>query len=70
MTKKHIETLLIPELCCSNIMISVSFYAEILGFNIQYERADEGFAMLEREGSRIMLRSVPGEMRQILRKTI
>ena len=55
MTKKRIDTLLTPELCCSNIKISVAFYTDILGFNIQYERADEGFAMLDREGSRIML---------------
>lgn len=50
-----LETVLTPELSCSNIKESVAFYTEILGFNIQYERADEGFAMLEREGSRIML---------------
>ena len=55
MTKKRIETLLTPELCCSSIKISIAFYTGILGFNIQYERAEEGFAMLEREGSRIML---------------
>ncbi len=55
MTKKHTDTLLIPELCCSDIKVSVAFYTDILEFNIQYERVDEGFAMLEREGSRIML---------------
>ncbi len=55
MIKKWIDTLLTPELYCSNIKISLAFYTETLGFNIQYERADEGFAMLERQGSRIML---------------
>lgn len=31
------------------------FYTEVLGFSIQYERPEERFAMLERQGSRIML---------------
>lgn len=55
MTKKRTDTLLTPELYCSNIKLSLVFYTETLGFTIQYERADEGFAMLERQGSRIML---------------
>ena len=48
-------TPLTPELCCSNIKISLSFYIETLGFNIQYQRKEDGFAMLERQGARIML---------------
>ena len=55
MTDNPLTTLLTPELCCSNIKASLSFYIETLGFRIQYERLDEGFAMLERQGSRIML---------------
>lgn len=55
MTKKHITSSLTPELCCSNIKASLHFYLEILGFRIQYSRREEGFAMLERQGSRIML---------------
>ncbi|MEI6095555.1 MAG: VOC family protein [Gammaproteobacteria bacterium] len=55
MAENRVDTLLTPELYCSNIKVSVAFYTETLGFNIQYEREEEGFAMLEREGSRIML---------------
>lgn len=44
-----------PELACSNINMSLSFYIETLGFKIQYQREEEGFAMLERQGARIML---------------
>jgi len=44
-----------PELLCTSIEESVSFYTEILGFSIQYARPESGFAMLERQGSRIML---------------
>ena len=44
-----------PELICSDIKISLAFYTQILGFNVQYQREEAGFAMLERQGSRIML---------------
>jgi catechol 2,3-dioxygenase-like lactoylglutathione lyase family enzyme len=55
MLKKHLMTPLTPELYCSNIKKSLVFYTELLGFEIQYQREEEGFAMLERQGSRIML---------------
>ena len=58
MTKSRLITSLTPELCCSNIKISLDFYTEVLGFEIQYQREEEGFAMLERQGSRIMLDEV------------
>lgn len=51
----HLITPLIPELCCSNIKISLAFYTEVLGFEIEYQREEEGFAMLQRQASRIML---------------
>lgn len=53
--RKHLITPLIPELCCTNIKKSLLFYTTILGFHIKYQRETDGFAMLEREGSRIML---------------
>lgn len=49
------RTPLTPELCCSNIKTSLLFYTKILGFSIQYQREEDGFAMLERQGTRIML---------------
>jgi catechol 2,3-dioxygenase-like lactoylglutathione lyase family enzyme len=48
-------TSLTPEFSCSNIKTSLAFYTKVLGFEIQYQRAEDGFAMLERQGSRIML---------------
>ena len=51
----QIITPLTPELVCSSINVSLSFYIETLGFKIQYQRKEEGFAMLERQGARIML---------------
>lgn len=59
MTNKYITTPLTPELCCSNFKNSLLFYTAVLGFSIQYQREDEGFAMLERQGSRIMLDEIP-----------
>lgn len=55
MTKSRLITSLTPELCCANIKISLGFYTKVLGFEIQYQREEEGFVMLERQGSRIML---------------
>lgn len=53
--EQHLTTALTPELLCSNIKESVAFYTEVLGFTIQYERPENGFAMMERQGSLIML---------------
>src|SRR5437879_2419935 len=55
MTNKYLTTPLTPELCCSNIKNSLLFYTSVLGFSIQYQREEDGFAMIERQGSRIML---------------
>lgn len=53
--QKYLITPLTPELYCSDIKISLLFYTKILGFSIQYQREEDGFAMLERQGARIML---------------
>jgi catechol 2,3-dioxygenase-like lactoylglutathione lyase family enzyme len=64
MTERRPTTPLTPELLCSDIKVSLSFYTEILGFKIEYHRLEDGFAMLERQGSRIMLDEiVPGSER-------
>lgn len=44
-----------PELLVSDIKISLPFYVDVLGFRVDYERPEEGFAMLERQGARLML---------------
>ena len=46
---------LIPELMCTDAKKSIAFYTDVLGFTILYQREKEGFAMLERQGSQIML---------------
>jgi catechol 2,3-dioxygenase-like lactoylglutathione lyase family enzyme len=58
MERNYFITSLIPELCCTHINTSLDYYIKILGFNIQYQRENDGFAMLERQGSQIMLSEI------------
>ena len=51
---------LVPELCCSDIERSLSFYTEILGFSVAYARPEERFAYLERGGAQIMVEQSTG----------
>lgn len=46
---------LIPELTCADFRRSLAFYVEVLGFRIVYDRPEESFAFLEREGTQLML---------------
>ena len=51
---------LIPELLVSDIAASLRFYFDVLGFTILYERPEECFAHLDREGARIILEQPVG----------
>jgi uncharacterized glyoxalase superfamily protein PhnB len=53
-------TPLTPELCCTDFHQSLAFYTQVLDFKIQYQRPEEGFAMLERQGARLMLDQIYG----------
>lgn len=55
MARDFMTTALTPELACGDFQRSLTFYTEVLGFTIQYQREEDGFAMLERQGSRLML---------------
>lgn len=47
---------LVPELLVEDIGQSLAFWREILGFEIAYQRPEQGFAYLERpEGAQVML---------------
>ena len=47
---------LVPELLVEDLDISLSFWRDLLGFEIAYQRPEQGFAYLERaEGAQIML---------------
>ena len=46
---------LVPELSVSDINRSKNFYANILGFKIEYERPEDKFAFLSYGGAQIMI---------------
>jgi catechol 2,3-dioxygenase-like lactoylglutathione lyase family enzyme len=46
---------LIPELSASQFSQSLSFYTDILGFQIEYERPEDQFAFLSYQGNQVML---------------
>ena len=55
MPEPRLVTTLTPELACTDFDVSRKFYTEVLGFTVQYQRLEDGFAMLERQGCRIMI---------------
>ena len=46
---------IIPELACTDYQQSFDFYTKILGFKSLYQREEEGFAMMEHSGSKLMI---------------
>ena len=46
---------LVPELLVSNFVQSLKFYTEVLGFKQLYDRPEEAFAYLDRDGAQIMI---------------
>ena len=58
------EPPLIPELDVSDFAASIRFYVDVLEFRVVYERRDEAFAMLEREGARLMIEAAVGPGRR------
>jgi catechol 2,3-dioxygenase-like lactoylglutathione lyase family enzyme len=61
---------LVPELVCSDVARSLTFYTGVLGFRVLYQRPSERFAFLDREGAQLMIeqsvgrRFVAGELEQ------
>jgi catechol 2,3-dioxygenase-like lactoylglutathione lyase family enzyme len=56
---------LIPELDVDDLDRSLAFYVGLIGFRILYERPEERFAFLEREGAEIMLEAAAGPGRRL-----
>lgn len=46
---------LVPELLVVDIGRSLRFWCELCGFAVAYDRMEEGFAYLDREGAQVML---------------
>ncbi len=51
----NISNSLIPELGITDFKKSLDFYTRVLGFQIQYQREDEGFAFLSLGDAQIMI---------------
>lgn len=51
---------LVPELICSDLARSLRFYTEVAGFRVLYERREDRFAFLDREGAQLMLEQPTG----------
>lgn len=51
---------LVPELDVTDIAASLTFWCDLLGFSVAYDRPAAKFAYLEREGAQIMLCQING----------
>jgi catechol 2,3-dioxygenase-like lactoylglutathione lyase family enzyme len=51
---------LVPELYVSDLARSLDFYCGLLGFSVLYDRPEERFAYLDREGAQLMLEQPTG----------
>ncbi len=50
---------LVPELLCSDLRTSLSFFVGLIGFTVLYDRPEERFAYLDLEGAELMLEEAP-----------
>ncbi len=46
---------LVPELLVANIGESLRFWCDLCGFTVAFQRPEEGFAYLDRDGAQVML---------------
>jgi catechol 2,3-dioxygenase-like lactoylglutathione lyase family enzyme len=57
---------LVPELDVSDLGRSLAFYVDVLGFEVRYQRPEERFAYLKREGAELMLEEAEGPGRRFV----
>ena len=61
---RRVTAPLAPEFDVSDLDASLAFYVGVLGFSIRYQRPEERFAYLEREGAELMLEEAGGPGRR------
>ncbi|GMQ46706.1 VOC family protein [Vibrio sp. 10N] len=66
MNKEVIAVKIVPELYVQSIDDNLAFFVDILGFSIKYQREEEQFVYLTREGLDLMLEGVQGNSRKWL----
>ena len=54
----------VPELLVSNLERSLTFWCDLCGFSIAYDRPEDRFAFLDRAGCQVMLEEVMGPGRR------
>ncbi len=55
---------LVPEFLVENLQISLAFWCKHIGFAVAYDRPEENFAYLDRDGAQVMLEQVDPAQRQ------
>lgn len=66
--RSHPRPALVPELNITSLPASLAFWRDLLGFRVLYDRPDQGFAAIERDGVEFMLEEYdtgPAERRDI-----
>jgi len=53
--RTHPRPALVPELNISSLSVSLAFWRDLIGFRILYDRPEQGFAAIERDGVEFML---------------
>lgn len=61
---------LVPEFYCTDITKSLAFYVDVLGFTVKFDRPEEGFAYLERQGAEMMLDEINGKSTKWIEKSM
>ncbi len=61
---RGVTAALVPELDVADLDASLAFYCGILGFTVRYDRPEEGFAYLDRDGAELMLEAAAGPGRR------
>ncbi|GEA50379.1 aldoketomutase [Vibrio inusitatus NBRC 102082] len=56
----------VPELYCRNIEVNKQFFVNVLNFSVKYERLDEQFLYLTKDGVDLMLEGIDGDSRKWL----
>ncbi len=56
----------VPELMVTNLQASLVFWVSCLGFNVAYQRPEDGFAYLDLNGAQVMLEQIEPDAGQWL----
>lgn len=61
MEDKSYRARMVPELMVRDLARSRQFWIDLCGFEVVYQREEEGFVFLDREGAQFMLEEVRGD---------